>query len=303
MDVHVLCGFLGSGKTTLARRILGEKKESERLAVIVNEFGQVGIDGQILQGGNIDLIEVSAGCFCCTLKGSLVNAIEELRDRTKADRVVIEASGLSQPAELVEVLRDPAIADAVTLGPVVTVVDAGKFHGYRKVLGPFYLDQVRRADVLLLNKTDLAGADDLERIREDLADLNPRALIVATQRCNVELKEIMETSERKSVEPSALEQGLASPAPAASFVSFVVPAPFNARRGKVEAFFVALPETVMRAKGFMTIDGQTCLVQFAGGRLEVEVAEKARSLSMVFISSVEPDRAGIEAALKRTAGS
>lgn len=302
MDVNVLCGFLGSGKTTLARRILTDRQGSERLAVIVNDFGKVGIDGQILQGGNVDLIEVSAGCFCCTLKGSLVNAIEELRDKTKADRVVVEASGLSQPAELVEVLRDPAIAEAVKLGPVVTVVDAGRFHGYRKVLGQFYLDQVRRADVLLLNKTDLAGPGDLESIRRDLAELNPRAAIVATERCNVELKRIMETSERREHEPSALEQGLASPAPAASFVSFVVPAPFDARRLKVEEFFAALPETVVRAKGFMTIDGQTHLVQFAGGRLELEAAAKARSLSMVFISSTEPDRGGVEAALQGTAG-
>lgn len=302
MDVNVLCGFLGSGKTTLARRILTDKQRSERLAVIVNDFGQVGIDGQILQGGNVDLIEVSAGCFCCTLKGSLVNAIEELRDKTKADRVVVEASGLSQPAELVEVLRDPAIAEAVRLGPVVTVVDAGKFHGYRKVLGQFYLEQVRRADVLLLNKTDLACPGDLESIRRDLAELNPRAAIVATEHCNVELKRIMETSERRDNEPSALEQGLASPAPAASFVSFVVPVPFNTRRQRVEEFFAALPETVVRAKGFMTIDGRTHLVQFAGGRLELEVVAKARSLSMVFISSTEPDRGGIEAALQRTAG-
>src|SRR5262249_39522257 len=163
----------------------------------------------------------------------------------KADRVVIEASGLSQPAELVEVLRDPAIADAVTLGPVVTVVDAGKFHGYRKVLGPFYLDQVRRADVLLLNKTDLAGSDDLDRIRGDRAARNAGAVRGAAERCHVELREIGERSERRPDEPSALDRGLAPPAPAASFVSFVVPAPFNARRGKVEEFFAALPETVM----------------------------------------------------------
>ena len=301
MDVNVLCGFLGSGKTTLARRILLERKASERLAVIVNEFGQVGIDGQILEGGNVDLIEVSAGCFCCTLKGSLLNAMEELRDKTRADRVVVEASGLSQPAELVEVLRDPAIADSVRLGPVVTVVDAGKFRAHRKVLGHFYLDQVRRADVLLLNKTDLAAPGDVEAIRRELAELNPRAAVVPTERCNLDLREIMETTDGRTAEPSALEQGLASPAPAASFVSFVVPADFDASREKVEAFFAALPETLMRAKGFMRIEGRPRLVQFAGGRLEVEDAAAPRSLSVVFISSVEPDRAAIGAALRRTA--
>ena len=301
MDVNVLCGFLGSGKTTLARRILTERKASERLAVIVNEFGQIGIDGQILQGGSVDLIEVSAGCFCCTLKGSLVNALEELRDKTRADRVVIEASGLSQPAELVEVLRDPAIADAVKLGPLVTVVDAKKFRVYRKVLGQFYLDQVRRADVLLLNKADLASGSDLEDIRRELAELNPQAAVMTTERCDVELKAIMETTRPMVNEPSALEQGLASPAPAASFVSFVIPASFEAGREQVERFFAALPETIMRAKGFMTIDGQAYLVQFAGGRLELEAGAKPKNLSMVFISNSEPDRDAIAAAFRGTA--
>jgi G3E family GTPase len=102
-------------------------------------------------------------------------------------------------------------------------------------------------------------------------------------------------------EPSALEQGLASPAPAASFVSFVVVASFDAGRARVEQFFASLPETIMRAKGFMTIDGQAHLVQFAGGRLELEAAANPRSLSMVFISSGEPERAAIEAAFRATA--
>jgi G3E family GTPase len=301
MDVNVLCGFLGSGKTTLARRILTERKTNERLAVIVNEFGQVGIDGQILEGGNVNLIEVSAGCFCCTLKGSLVNALEELRDKTKADRVVIEASGLSQPAELVEVLRDPAIVKAVKLGPMVTVVDAQKFRTYRKVLGQFYLDQVRRADVLLLNKADLASVSDLECVRRELEELNPRASVVTTERCKIELKVVMEKTRAMVDEPSALEQGLASPAPAASFVSFVVVASFDAGRERVEQFFASLPETIMRAKGFMTIDGQAHLVQFAGGRLQLEAVATPRSLSVVFISSGEPDRAAIEAAFRATA--
>jgi len=301
MDVNVLCGFLGSGKTTLARRILLERKGRERLAVIVNEFGQVGIDGQILEGGDVDLIEVSAGCFCCTLKGSLVSAIEELRDKTKADRVVVEASGLGQPAELVGVLRDPAIAESVRLGPVVTVVDASRFRIYRKVLGPFYLDQVRRADVLLLNKTDLASPGDLETMRWELTELNPRAAVVPTERCNLDLGRIMEATDHTAPEPSALDQGLASPAPAASFVSFVVPAAFDASREKVEKFFASLPETLMRAKGFMTIDGEPCLVQFAGGRLEMEAAATPKGRNVVFISRTEPDRAGIEAAFRDTA--
>ncbi len=300
MDVNLVCGFLGAGKTTLVRRMLTERKTDERLAVIVNEFGQVGIDGQILQGGNVDLIEVSAGCFCCVLRGSLVNAIEELRDKSRVDRVVIEASGVSQPGELVDVLSDPAIKDSVVLGPIVAIVDAARFRAHRSVLGQFYLEQVRRADVLLLNKADLVSAEDLEWIRRELDLLNPRARVVTTTRCETELATIMDGTHTQGSEPSALEQGLASPAPAASFVSFVLPAAFDASRGKVEAFFAGLPETVVRAKGFMRIDGALHLVQLAGGRLELEPATGSRPPSMVFICSAEPDRAGIQQAFTGT---
>lgn len=300
MDVNLVCGFLGAGKTTLVRRMLTERKTDERLAVIVNEFGQVGIDGQILRGGNVDLIEVSAGCFCCVLRGSLVNAIEELRDKSRVDRVVIEASGVSQPGELVDVLSDPAIKDSVELGPIVAIVDAARFRAYRSVLGQFYLEQVRRADVLLLNKADLVSAEDLEWIRRELDLLNPRARVVTTTRCETELEAIMDGTRDQGPEPSALEQGLALPAPAASFVSFVVPAAFDASRAKVEAFFAGLPETVVRAKGFMRIDGALHLVQLASGRVEMEPVSGSRSLSVVFICSAEPDRAAIQQAFTGT---
>jgi len=269
------------------------------MAVIVNEFGAVGIDGAILAGHHVDMVEISSGCLCCTLKGSLVNALEELRDKKGVERVVIEATGVAQPEEMLDVLADPALA-GVTVGPMVTVVDVAKFSGLRRVLGGFYTAQVRRADVLLLNKTDLATPEQLARVREDVVALNPRATVVTTERCNVELRMILDTSGAGVPEPSALEQGLASPAPAASFVSFVVPVGFDADRSKVDAFFKALPPEMVRAKGFMRIDGQVHTVQYAAGQLEITAAADPRTLSMVFISSAEPDRAAAQAALERT---
>ena len=156
MLVNPICGFLGSGKTTLMRRIIEERGSREPMAVIVNEFGDVGIDGAILSGQSVDMVEITSGCLCCTLKCSLVNALEELRDKKGSRRVVIEATGVAQPGELLDVLADPALKGSIEVGPVVTVIDAAKFTGLRRVLGEFYAEQVRRADVLLLNKTDLA---------------------------------------------------------------------------------------------------------------------------------------------------
>lgn len=117
MRVNLICGFLGSGKTTLVRRILAERAGRERLAVIVNEFGQVGIDGAILQGQAVDMIELTAGCLCCTLRGSLVGAVEELRDRMGSERIVVESTGVAQPDEMVQALADPRSRRRSRWGP------------------------------------------------------------------------------------------------------------------------------------------------------------------------------------------
>ena len=299
MLVNPICGFLGSGKTTLMRRIIGERGNREPMAVIVNEFGDVGIDGAILSGQSVDMVEITSGCLCCTLKGSLVSALEELRDKKGRRRVVIEATGVAQPAELLEVLADPALKGSIEVGPVVTVIDAATFMGLRRVLGTFYTEQIRSADVLLLNKTDLARPDHLETVRAEIIALNPRATVVATERCNVRLDMILD-SERGVAGPSALEQGLASPAPSASFVSFAVPTPFDADRAKVEQFFTRLPAEIVRAKGFMRLGGQACTVQFAAGQLEITPAVNPRALNLVFIACREPDRAAIQQGVERT---
>jgi G3E family GTPase len=298
MRVHVICGFLGSGKTTLMRRVLMERAGRERLAVIVNELGEVGIDGAILEGHNVSMIEITSGCFCCTLKGSLLSAVEELRDQAGVERIVIEASGVAHPGELVEVLADPAVASAIELGPIITVVDAPKFPILRRVLGKFYTTQVERGDVVLLNKMDLAKPGQLEAVQREVAGLNPRAAVIVTERCEVELSMVLD-GRNGGMEPSALDQGLASPAPAASFVSFVLVAGFDADRAKVERFFGGLPANVVRAKGFVTIEGEPRLVQFSAGQLEITPAEGPRVFKVVFIG-MEPDRATIEAEFART---
>jgi G3E family GTPase len=300
MLVNPICGFLGSGKTTLLRRILTERVGREKLALIVNEFGAVGVDGAILSGQSVDMVELTAGCLCCTLRGSLISALEELRDSKRVERVVIESTGVAQPAEMLEVLAAPSLASSVTVGPVVTVVDAARFPALRNVLGGFYVAQVERADVILLNKTDLVDFEQLERLRSDVKTLNPRATVATTERCDVELRLVLDRTPG-ALEPSALEQGLPSPAPSASFVSFVVPATFDADEASVKTFFGGLPSDLVRAKGFMTIEGLPCLVQFAAGQLEITPASNPRSLSIVFISSGTPDRAAVEAGLKATA--
>lgn len=300
MRIELIFGFLGSGKTTLARRILDEWGQKEKLALIVNEFGDVGVDGQILEGQGIDLIELSSGCLCCTLKGSLLSAIEELAKKQKLDHIVIEATGVAEPDELVETFSDPSFHQRYTLGPMTTVVDAAKFAKIRDMLGPFYEGQVMQADMLVLNKVDLADMPTLERVREEVRTLNPNAVIRFAERCDIDIAEIMKGP------PSAVIAAMEAEKKAdghndhghghshdqhghdhhhdhdhgprhAPADSFVVEMPGSVPRAALEAFYAAAPEGLWRSKGYVLVDGAPSLVQFALSGLEITPAGKRQS--------------------------
>lgn len=302
MRVNLLFGFLGSGKTTLVRHILAERAQQQRLAVIVNEFGEVGIDGALIEGRNVDVVELTSGCLCCTLKGSLLNAIEELHEASGIDHVVVEATGVAQPEDMLETLADPDFRSNVDIGPLVTVVNAPKFSRLLDGLGDFYSAQITNADVLLLNKIDLATPVELEAVRQQVQQLNPKATVLFTEQCEVDLGFLLDGDE------SAL---LGRPLPAGAghaddthghdhqhaahppVESFVLETSGNAERAAVERFFAELPDNVWRAKGFMLIDGKPALVQFASGQLDITASGAQRKPQMVFIGS-RLDRDAIE---------
>ncbi|MGE8686551.1 MAG: CobW family GTP-binding protein [Achromobacter sp.] len=182
IPVTILTGFLGSGKTTLLNRILQEN-HGHRIAVIENEFGETGIDNELLvQEADEQIIEMNNGCICCTVRGDLVRILGDLARRQAAgeaafERVIIETTGLADPAPVAQTFFvDDEIADAYLLDAIVTVVDAKH--------APQQLDehheaqeQVGFADRILLSKTDLVGARDAEGLEQRLRRMNPRAPI------------------------------------------------------------------------------------------------------------------------------
>ena len=192
MQVNLLFGFLGSGKTTLAKHLLAQRGQAMKTAVIVNEFGEVGVDGDILRGNNIDVVELNSGCLCCTLRGSLMLAVEELRDKAKVERVIVEATGVAQPSELLETLADSSIDGGLQIGPLVTVVDIAKFSKLTAMLGDFYSDQIESADIVIANKLDLASPQQLEEATRQLRELNPRATLLFAEQGVVPPEQIFE---------------------------------------------------------------------------------------------------------------
>ena len=328
MRVNMLFGFLGSGKTTLARRLLQEGAGDRKMAVIVNEFGDVGIDGAILEGRDLDMIELTSGCLCCTLKGSLINAIEELNDKEDIDVCVIEATGVAEPEEMIETFTDETMRGRYEMGPMVTVIDIPKFTRLREMLGPFYEAQVQNADVLILNKVDLATAADLETARKAVVELNEHAELMFTEQCELDVNKIIAgaTSQKMADYEDSLgievvhyhdhkhghdhdhghghghghdhDHDDHRHAPAQSFV---LDAEGSAGRHAMEAFFFDIPDNVWRAKGYTRLDSQPVLIQFTMGQLDITEVEPRENYHMVFIGP-DMDREMIEKGFRELYG-
>jgi G3E family GTPase len=191
LPVTVLTGYLGAGKTTLLNRILSEP-HGQKFAVIVNEFGEIGIDNDLVVGADEEVFEMNNGCICCTVRGDLVRIIDGLmRRKGKFDAIIVETTGLADPAPVAQTFfMDENVGAKTKLDAVVTVADA-KWLIDRLSDAPEAKNQVAFADVILLNKTDLVSPEELAAIEARIRAINPYAKIHKTQRCAIPLAEVL----------------------------------------------------------------------------------------------------------------
>ena len=191
IPVTVLTGYLGAGKTTLLNRILSED-HGRKFAVIVNEFGEIGIDNDLVVGADEEIFEMNNGCICCTVRGDLVRIIDGLmRRKGRFDAIIVETTGLADPAPVAQTFfMDDAVGAKAKLDAVVTVADA-KWLKHRLRDAPEAKNQIAFADVILINKTDLVAADELREVEMRIRALNPYAKLHRTERCQVPLPEVL----------------------------------------------------------------------------------------------------------------
>jgi G3E family GTPase len=191
IPVTVLTGYLGAGKTTLLNRILSEP-HGKKYAVIVNEFGEIGIDNELVVGADEEVFEMNNGCICCTVRGDLIRIIDGLmRRKGKFDAIIVETTGLADPAPVAQTFFvDEAVGAKTKLDAVVTVADA-KWLKDRLRDAPEAKNQIAFADVILINKTDLVADAELREVEARIRGLNPYATIHRTERCAVPLPEVL----------------------------------------------------------------------------------------------------------------
>ncbi len=192
IPVTVLTGYLGAGKTTLLNRILSEP-HGKKYAVIVNEFGEIGIDNDLVVGADEEVFEMNNGCICCTVRGDLVRILDGLmRRKGKFDAIIVETTGLADPAPVAQTFFiDENVGRRTKLDAVVTVADA-KWLSDRLKDAPEAKNQSAFADVILINKTDLVSSDELNEVEARIRGINPYAKVHKTERAKIALNEVLD---------------------------------------------------------------------------------------------------------------
>ena len=206
--IDIISGFLGAGKTTLIKKLLEEAYKGEKVVLIENEFGEIGIDGGFLKDAGVEITEMNSGCICCSLVGDFGKSLKEVLERFSPDRVIIEPSGVGKLSDVIKAVQDVQedLADA-KLNSFSTVVDVSKAAMYMKNFGEFFNNQVESAKTIILSRTQKYDAAKTEVVVGKLRAQNPKAILITTAWDEIDGKVILSAMEQQtSFEKELLEE-------------------------------------------------------------------------------------------------
>ena len=199
--IDIISGFLGAGKTTLIKKLIKEALGGEKVVLIENEFGEIGIDGGFLKEAGIEITEMNSGCICCTLVGDFGAALRDVITKYEPDRIIIEPSGVGKLSDVIKAVADvKKDFDTVELNSFIAVVDAGKTTMYMKNFGEFFNDQIENANTIVLSRTGKTSESKLEKAVAAIKDHNNKAIIITTDWDSLTGVQILETMEKAAGE-------------------------------------------------------------------------------------------------------
>lgn len=204
--VDIFSGFLGAGKTTLIKKLISEAYAGEKLVLIENEFGEIGIDGGFLKEAGIEITEMNSGCICCSLVGDFGRALEMVTERFSPDRVIIEPSGVGKLSDVAQAVLAAGEKSGMELGSMITVADALRCRMFIKNFGEFYNDQIASAGAIVLSRTDKMTEQQLSACVHQLREINDRAVIVTTPWGEITGAQILAAADGSSGVASLIEE-------------------------------------------------------------------------------------------------
>ncbi|MBT8332061.1 MAG: GTP-binding protein [Deltaproteobacteria bacterium] len=283
--VFLITGFLGSGKTTLLKRILSWQTDLSGTIVLVNEYGKVGIDGAVLKDAGSDVIELTSGCICCTIRSELEDTLQGIWKRFRPKRILLEATGVARPNAVVEIVEEDSLKNEMEIEKVVTVLDI-RFWLNRENFGQFFMKQVEEANLILLNKIDAASKDQVDQSLSQLQHAVPGCRTIPTAYCKIDPETLWSsnyhevtdhgigildfyqpgTEHAHSHQHDPVDECAGEADEDSGYISFDFASDQPMDESALNRFLDSLPWQVFRIKGPVRFPDRTVLLNFVAGQ-------------------------------------
>lgn len=273
IKVDVISGFLGAGKTTLIKKLL-KASENEKVILIENEFGDIGIDGEIIEREGFKVYELAKGCICCTIKTDFVNLLNKIIEEYEPDRIIIEPTGVNILSEIIDVLLKDNFKNICEINSLITVIDSINYLDHIEAFGEFFEDQIKNANILILSKGQFSDDITIQKIVESLRELNSEASIITEPWNELSYEEIRNllVVELKTDFKELFSSGC-NPSIDNKFHTFGIKTVARFSEEKLEEILAKLKEgsygNIIRAKGFVKGITEDLEFSFAGSSYEI----------------------------------